>query len=112
MSKARRRARKSRAKPITQSTEPLIRAIIRTNIRNRRVELRISQRELGEMLGVTQQWIGQIESPGGNEIPSIYQLAELADVLKCGYHDLLIEGRFDSGVSPSDDMRKFQHRTR
>ena len=42
-------------------------------------------------------------------------MAELADIARetnCGAHDLLVEGRFDAGVSAKDDMRKYQHRTR
>lgn len=103
-----RRARRDRVK----IKEPPIRVIIRTNLRNRRVELGISQRQLGESIGTTQQWIQQLEAEGGDEVPSIYQLADLSGQLDCGYHDLLVEGRFDAGVSAKDDMRKYQHRTR
>lgn len=95
-----------------KKAEPDVRAAFRLNLRNRRVELGLSQRQLGEQVGVVQQWIGQLEAPARDEVPSLYQLEDLARILKCSTHDLLIPGRFNSGVSVDEDMRKYQHRTR
>lgn len=100
--------RRERVKP----KEPPIRIILRTNIRNRRVELGISQKALGDAIGTTQQWIQQLEAAGDDAVPSVYQVADISHVLKCAYHDLFIEGKFDVGVGAKDDMRKYQHRTR
>jgi transcriptional regulator with XRE-family HTH domain len=90
--------------------EPEVRTIIRTNIRNRRVELGLTQKDVGDAIGASQQWIGLIETAHGDDVPGVYQLPELASVLKCGAHDLLIKGRFDAGIAPSDDMRAYRHR--
>lgn len=92
--------------------EPSIRVAFRTNLRNRRVELGLSQRALGEAIGVVQQWVQKLEAPATDEVPSFYQLEDIARVLKCAPHDLLIPDRFDAGVSAKDDMRKHQYRSR
>lgn len=93
--------------------QPKFRIVLCLNLRNRRIELGLTQKEVGEAVGVVQQWIGQLESPAGDEVPSLYQLEDLAKALKCLMHDLLIPGRFTkAGASIYDDMRKFQQVTR
>lgn len=57
--------------------EPEHRLVVRANIRNRRIELGIPQRELAEILGVAYQFIQKIESHNPacfKESPSIERL--------------------------------------
>lgn len=91
--------------------EPDIRVIFRTNLRNRRIELGLSQRALGDMLGVIQQWVQKLEAPGTEEVPSFYMLADLAAALHCLPSDLLVDGRFNAGVGADDDLRAYRGRT-
>jgi len=88
--------------------EPEIRRIFRTNLRNRRMELGLLQKGLHELL--SQSWVQQLEAPRGREVPSLYQLALLAEALKCLPSDLLIAGRFTSGIDPDDDLRRHRRR--
>lgn len=90
--------------------EPEHRLVVRANIRNRRIELGIPQRELAEILGVAYQFIQKIESHNPacfKESPSIERLWTIAEALKCLPHDLLIPGRF-KGPPEDEDLR--QHR--
>lgn len=91
--------------------QPAWRRALCSNLRNRRVQLGLTQKRLGEMAGVVQQWIGQLEDPMGDEVPSLYQLADLAVALDCTMIDLLHSGKFDIGITVGDDMRRYQHET-
>jgi len=87
-----------------------IRRIFRTNLRNRRMELGLTQAGLHEHL--SQSWVQQLEAPAGNEVPSLYQLELIAQSLKCLASDLLVEGRFASDINPDDDLRAYRGRRR
>lgn len=89
-----------------------IRKCLRENLRNRRVQQGMSQRELGERLGVLQQWIEQLEANRGGAVPSTYQIADLCLALSCSWADLFTPGKFKAGVGADDDMRTHQRRTR
>ncbi len=93
-----------------RKSEPAVRRMLRENIRNRRLECRLSQREMGERIGVVQQWVQQIESPRGDNIPSLYQLEEIALHLGTTPADLLSPGRFRGQIGANDDLRKRQPR--
>jgi transcriptional regulator with XRE-family HTH domain len=54
----------------------------------------MSQKELGEAVGVVQQWIQQLESANSDNVPSLYLLEELALHLGTTVIDLLTPGRF------------------
>jgi transcriptional regulator with XRE-family HTH domain len=91
----------------SRGKEPEHRAVVRANIRNRRIELGIPQRELAETIGVVYQFIQKIEShnPGCfKESPSIERLWTIAEALGCSPHDLLIPGRF-KGPPEDEDLR-------
>jgi transcriptional regulator with XRE-family HTH domain len=66
----------------------------------------MSQREMGERIGVVQQWMQQIESPNVDTIPSLYQLEEIAVHLGTTPADLLMPGRFRGRVGANEDLRK------
>jgi transcriptional regulator with XRE-family HTH domain len=78
----------------TKTKEPAIRRIVRENIRARRVECGMSQKALGERIGVVQQWIQQLESANCDNVPSLYLLEDLALQLGTTAIDLLTPGRF------------------
>lgn len=104
---------KSYKKRLPPRTKELpVRKTFRENLRNRRIGQGMSQRELGERIGVLQQWIEQLEANRGGAVPSLYQLADIALELACKPADMLTPGRFKSGVALDDDMRKHQRRTR
>lgn len=56
-------------------------------IKQRRTNLRMTQKELGKLLNVTQQMIGQWESSGNNI--KLSTLGKIADALDCHVLDLL-----------------------
>jgi len=84
----------------TMRSEPAIRRTFRENLRNRRLERGLSQQRLGEQLGVTQQWIHQLESATSDNVPSVYQLDELASCLDTAPSELLTPGRFRGKNKP------------
>lgn len=96
----------------SQRAEHPLRSIFRSNLRNRRVELNRSQREIGEAIGTTQQWVQQLEDPSQDIVPSLYQLHDISVAMGCQAHDMLVDGRFQIGVAPDDDMRLYGKRRR
>ena len=60
---------------------------IADNLRQIRAKNRISQDELAELCGISQQYICKIENEKGN--PSIYILFKIADSLKITVNDLI-----------------------
>lgn len=58
------------------------------------MECGLTQKELGERVGVVQQWIQQIESAKSDNVPSLYQLEDFALNLGTTVVDLLTPGRF------------------
>jgi transcriptional regulator with XRE-family HTH domain len=80
----------------TSDKEPAIRRTVRENLRNRRIELGLSQKQLGERIGVTQQWIQQLEAPNNDNLPSLYQLEEFALHLGATAAELLTPRHFRS----------------
>ena len=71
---------------------------IAKNIRNKRLELKMTQDELANQLFVTRQTISNYES--GKREPSIETLALLATIFNCEIEELIYEKR---------DMKKRQH---
>ncbi len=67
-----------------KGVEPEWRKMLRTNIRNRRIALGLTQKELGQATGdVNQQMIQQIESPKCPDVaPNLFHLAAFADALQ------------------------------
>lgn len=59
------------------------------NIRIRREERRISQKEMAKMTGISQAMLCQIER--GTKNPSIQVGKEIADILGCSMEDLLVD---------------------
>ena len=57
------------------------------NIRIRREERRLSQKEVAKMTGISQAMLCQIER--GTKNPSIQISKEIADILGCSMEDLL-----------------------
>lgn len=57
------------------------------NIRIRREERRLSQKEMAKMTGISQAMLCQIER--GTKNPSIQIGKEIADILGCSMEDLL-----------------------
>lgn len=105
-----RPANKSLAK--RKGQEHPLRRIIRQNIRNRRMSLGISQRDLGDRVGVTKNWIQQIESPHGDEVPNVYMLFDIASEFGCTPADILTPGKFQAGIGAEEDLRKHLALTR
>ena len=60
------------------------------NIRHRRLELGLTQAQLGELLYITPQTISKWER--GESYPSIVMLPQIAKIYKCSIDDLFIEG--------------------
>ncbi len=60
---------------------------IGANIKERRIQMKMSQKELSDSVNVTQSMICQIER--GSKIPSVYLGKEIADVLGCPLNELL-----------------------
>lgn len=82
-----------------------IRRTVRTNLRNRRLEQGITQKELGEATGTGQTWVQQLERPGGDEVPNLYMLFDIAVQLACSPADLLTPGRFKGDADADEDLR-------
>lgn len=59
------------------------------NIRIRREERRLSQKEVAKMTGISQAMLCQIER--GTKNPSIQVGKEIADILGCSMEDLLTD---------------------
>ncbi len=59
------------------------------NIRIRREERRLSQKEMAKMTGISQAMLCQIER--GTKNPSIQIGKEIADILGCSMEDLLAD---------------------
>lgn len=59
------------------------------NIRIRREERRLSQKEMAKMTGISQAMLCQIER--GTKNPSIQIGKEIADILGCSMEDLLTD---------------------
>jgi transcriptional regulator with XRE-family HTH domain len=74
--------------------EPWIRQVFRTNMRNRRMELGITQRALAEMMGKSQPWVNFLESPVRREMPDLLTIALVAKCLSVAPHELLMPNRF------------------
>ena len=85
--------------------EPAIRRTLRQNIRNRRLQLNMSQEALANAIGVTQPWIALIESPNRTERPNLDQVATIAEVLKCQPYQLLTPDFFTGYSTDGDDLR-------
>lgn len=60
---------------------------IAENVRLRRIELGMTQTELGDKVGVGRPYIAQIER--GSKVPGMYMGKELAQALGCTVEDLL-----------------------
>lgn len=58
------------------------------NVRRLRLELRMSQRQLGEEIGASRQWICRIEQ--GYSSPSFDMLEKLAFALEAEYDELFL----------------------
>ncbi|WP_113663188.1 helix-turn-helix domain-containing protein [Pedobacter nanyangensis] len=61
------------------------------NVKRLRIELKISQAVLAVKLGVSDAFVGQIESPKSRSKYSIEQLNRLANIFKCSPRDFLPE---------------------
>jgi transcriptional regulator with XRE-family HTH domain len=85
--------------------EPAIRRIFRTNLRNRRLAIGMTAKQLADRLGVKPQWIHQLENPRGKAIPGLYLTEQLAVELGTTPADLLTPGRFTGDIDPDDDLR-------
>ena len=95
-------------KPVESS----IRRIVRANMRNRRISLKVSQKGLGEAVGVSQAFISALESPNRPEdVPSLELLAEIAVALQTTVAALTTEGTFGGEVDPDADLRHLWFRT-
>ena len=70
-------------------------------IKKYRKKAGLSQRELGEKLGVSQQHIAQYES--GKRTPKIENLNKIADALKLSLNDLIPES-FERTISHGDEL--------
>jgi len=82
-----------------------LRRILRMNLRNRRVELGVTQLQLGDRVGTTQQYVQQLEDARQDNVPNLYLLHDLAQELGCTAADLLSPKRFEAGVAADDDLR-------
>jgi transcriptional regulator with XRE-family HTH domain len=92
--------------------EHSLRRILRQNIRNRRLALGISQIMLGERVGVTKNWIQQLESPSGDEVPNLYALHDIATELGTTAADMLTAGKFHGVADVDGDLRQHLALTR
>lgn len=61
------------------------------NVKRLRIELKISQAVLAVKLGVSDAFVGQIESPKSRSKYSIEQLNRLANIFECSPRDFLPE---------------------
>lgn len=89
-----------------------IRRTIRQNVRNKRIFLGISQKELGDRLGVSKNWVQQIESPHGDEVPNLYMLFDIAAEFGCTPADIMTPGKFAAGIGADEDLRRHSGLTR
>lgn len=78
-------------------TAPQLRRIIGQNVRNRRIELEMTQAALAEAAGITQPNVASIER--GSTSPMIETLAALAEALHCPPDLLLREDSFVSAAA-------------
>ncbi len=92
--------------------EPSQRLVFRLNLRNRRLELKLSQRRLAELITVAQQWISAIESGRGvnGKYPevSMQLLEKIAAVLETTSQEMLTPNRFLGNADADTDMRTKQ----
>jgi transcriptional regulator with XRE-family HTH domain len=92
--------------------ESSIKKVIRTNLRTRRIELGMPQREVGERCrGITQQAISKYER-GRIGPPPIEHLVEFANALQTTIDALIRRGSFKLEVNSDADMRHRQMRRR
>jgi transcriptional regulator with XRE-family HTH domain len=59
----------------------------RSNVRKRRMELRLTQKELGDLLGVTSAYVSEVEA--GKRVPSLDTVERFAKALDCPPLNLL-----------------------
>ena len=64
-----------------------IREVVGDNIRNERLLLGMTQKQVAELFGATEGYIRGIER--GHKEASLLRIMEIADVLGCSVHDLL-----------------------
>lgn len=60
-------------------------------VRQRRIELKISQAALAQLLEVSEGFIGNVENPNYPEKYNLRHLNELAKILKCSPKDFMPE---------------------
>lgn len=82
-----------------------IRKVLRENLRSRRVQLNLKQREVADLVGLSDKFVQAIESPHVSKIPNLALLERLAVALKCQPHDLLFPNRFGGEVDADGDLR-------
>lgn len=85
--------------------ESTIRLIFRTNLRNRRLRLGMTAKQLAERLGVAAQWIHALENRKGQAVPGLAFLEQLACELGCTPADLLTPNKYRGVVSSDEDLR-------
>jgi transcriptional regulator with XRE-family HTH domain len=80
--------------------------ILRGNLRNRRRGLGLTQANVAEAVGVTEGYIGQLESPTLREWPNLPMLFKLATALQTSAAALLTPNKYKGEVDADDDLRK------
>jgi len=99
----------------TDGPEAKIRFDFRLNLRNRRLQLGMSQRELAERVGVDPRWIQQLEHPRPGKRypePCLQELERIAAELGVAAWDLISPGKYCGLVTGDMDLRKTQWRAR
>jgi len=92
---------------VPKKTESEIRRIVRTNMRNRRVSLGMSQLKLAKSVGVSQAFISAIESPNRPEdVPSLEFLERLAEALASSVAALVTDGMFRLSEEEEEQERR------
>ena len=90
---------------IDEKLEPEIRRVFRENLRKRRYEKGLKQRELGDRIGCNQQFVQQMESPKSDVVPRLEMLEKIARALDTTPAALLTPGRFDGKLDGTTDLR-------
>jgi transcriptional regulator with XRE-family HTH domain len=78
------------ASPI-MGKEAEIEKYVINKVRERRVELKISQASLAQLMEVSEGFIGNVENPNYPEKYNLRHLNELAKILKCSPKDFMPE---------------------